>query len=152
MKRASTVEVSRRKKRFLAESTSSRHLVAKGPTGKDNYEFTHGSCGSGNYYVIFPYNVLFGYVDAPDIFDGASVHLTPLTISDWKVSSDEALKVALNNGGQNMGSFFAEELKEDYNQLVWDVKFGSMNEGFVFTIDAKTGNLLNKHPYIFGLG
>jgi len=120
----------------------------------DSYTFTAGNCGSAGQII----NILYKFDTQQIIMDGDAMDnpnniLRPLPLADWNLNYSQAIKAALDNGGQtflnnNPGSTIpiAGLAYKQNLPFEWQVEFKSADgsKKLNIFIDPKTGNVISQ--------
>jgi hypothetical protein len=117
----------------------------------DTYVFTAGSCGGGDLikglYIVNTSEVRLSLVPQPN----PNGLMRPLPLSDWKITRDQAIRIALENGGQTFLSSHPDatvnlaDLSNRAGQpFQWELLFEAPDERAKLTIhvDPRDGQVV----------
>ena len=144
---------------LCGEDTQLVLVMVKGH--EEVYSFSGGSSGAcaGDAAADVTYNEIFGVVTNAEILAKHASGFKPIPISAWKISSKEALTIALANGGQAYldahPTAKTEEVFLDVidNMLIWSGAFIQQPAGHgarYVRLNATTGEVPDQN--IFNIG
>jgi hypothetical protein len=129
--------------------------------GYSLYAFTHGTCGSGSSSEIVVIRFDFSNQSVGNVtihnmqyssydYDFGHAYASPISLSNWKISSKEALQIFSKHDGPadiSASRLVGLLLRQTGNSLTWKCIYDNGVSNYVGSLDATTGQFLGSRSY-----